>query len=134
MMVALIMIEAKRLTCECRIDDHDCWACGRHASEFARDADGLQLAEVADKDHGEWCFSGSRPLSAENARFACCDRQCMRCKKALPMKETSSTIKRTTFSRCFSRHESARLSPGEGGGTCKRNNGADIPLGLLGMQ
>ena len=28
----------------------------------------------------------------------------------------------------------ARLSPGEGGGTCKRNNGADIPLGLLEMQ
>ena len=53
MMVARIMIEAKRLTCECRIDDHDCWACGRHASEFARDADGLQLAEVAYKDHGD---------------------------------------------------------------------------------
>ena len=47
-------------------------------------------------------FSGSRPLSAKNARFACCNRQCMRWKKALPMKDTSSTIKRTTFSHCFS--------------------------------
>ena len=29
--------------------------------------DGLQLAKIADKDHGE--FSGSRSLPAKNARF-----------------------------------------------------------------
>ena len=50
------------------------------------------------------------------------------------MKDTSSTISKTTISRCFSRHKSARLAPTEGGRTCKRNNGPDIPLGMLYMQ
>ncbi|MDA8609543.1 hypothetical protein N9L19_01355 [bacterium] len=37
------------------------------------------------------------PISAKKPRFACCNLQCMRWKKALPMKETLSTSTGTTF-------------------------------------
>ena len=66
------------------------WACGR-------------------RQHGSWrccrdlTISPDRDLFRQRTPDSLCNRQCMRWKKALPMRDTSSTIKRVTFSHCFSR-------------------------------
>ena len=55
-------------------------------------------------------YSPDRDSSRQRTPAACCYPQCMRRQKSLPLKETSSTIKRTTFPLCFSREHTDRLS------------------------